>query len=604
MTLPMIPSAGSDTAKNAECKAVIGSDGKITLEGMEAGMFLNLSIKASFSCKTNGSTATPLRTGKRWTEDSGGGEGSVIDYYTNKTRYVQLVAYNAQNQVVGGSDIYSFYTSIWTNNFTLSPVYNATVKRVDGTYNKQGDGSYFFNSTSYPFTIENLEYTDGMYFKLVEKVAFDIYSDFNNAYELYDEDNNAVSISQYYFTLYNDSVELDYGKGKSWKITKKVILNSEHTPCDYLLSYCKLFNLFIEKDRCEKTIHIRKYSTFYTGEEVDIQDKIDRSKPISIKPITFDSKWYEFGYPKDDEVEFLQKYKNVYGSDYGKQRVNTGYNFNSEKKDVFKSLVFKNGLDVLEKSRYFRYKTYEFRQRECPTFLFTPVKYTLFNSNMETYDVTLSSPPIYSTSGFNGNADYYDAFSKVQLHKSDNEPINGSDVLVFFNGFVKPTGKGVLGSWTPLYYNITDDLPEMIAMNEKPCWIYTISANNSAGQRIAYRFTELPHFSRMIISNSYISKSWDIGKPRELFVPTARYGDVANIYGHHWSLYVSELYDIDTRVVDCYVKLSVGDLKDALRKFYWFDDSLWILTKISDFNYSSSETTKCTFVKVKNTYAY
>lgn len=599
----MIPSASSDTIKEADCKVVVGSDGKITIDGMESGMFLTMTIKASFSCKTD-STASPLKTGKRWTEDANDGEGAVIDYYTNKTRYVQLVAYNAQNQIVGGSDIYSFYTSVWTNNFNLSPEYDATVQRVSGTYNRQGDGTYYFNSTSYPFTIENLEYTDGMYFKLIEKVAFDVYSDTYNAYELYDEENNAIAVTQYFYSIYNDSVELDYGKGKSWKITKKVILNSEHTPCDYLLSYCKLFNLFIEKDRCEKVIHIRKHYTFFTGEEVDIQDKIDRSKPMSIKPITFDHKWYEFGYPKDDETEFLQRYKNVYGYDYGKQRVNTGYNFNSEKKEVLNKLVFKNAIDALEQSRYFRYKTYEFRQRECPTFLFNPVKYTLYNSNMESYDVTLSSPPIYNTSAFNGNADYYDAYSKVQLHKTDNEPVNGSNVLVFFNGFIKTTADGVLGSWTPLYYNLTDDVPEMMTMNEKPCWIFTVSANNKAGKRIAYRLTELPQFNRMIISNDYISKSWDIGKPKELFVPTARYGDVSNIYAHHWSLFVSDLYDINTRVVECYVKLNVGDLKDALRKFYWFDGDLWILTKISDYDYSSSDTTKCTFVKVKNTYAY
>lgn len=60
----MIPSASSDTIKEADCKVVVGSDGKITIDGMESGMFLTMTIKASFSCKTD-STASPLKTGKR-----------------------------------------------------------------------------------------------------------------------------------------------------------------------------------------------------------------------------------------------------------------------------------------------------------------------------------------------------------------------------------------------------------------------------------------------------------------------------------------------------------------------------------------------------------
>ena len=605
MTLPMIPSAGSDTAKDQVCKVVVNSDGKVTIDGMESGMFLSLSLKASFSCRTN-STATPLRTGKRWTEDSGGGEGSVIDYYTNKARFVQLVAYDSSGKVISGSDVYCLYTSIWTNNFSFTPTYDAPIKRVSGTYNRQGDGTYFFNSESYVFSIENLEYKDGMYFKIVEKVVPDYYADFSNTYELYDEENNAVSVNSYSVNIYPDSAELDYGKGKSWKITKKVILNSEHTPCDYLLSFCKLFNLFIEKDKCNKIINIRQHYTFFTGEEVNIQDLIDRSRTMSISPIAFDTKWYEFSYPKGDEIECLEKYKAVYGTDYGTQRVDTGYNFNSEKNEVLKSIVFKNSVDVIEQSRYFRHKIYETRNRECANFLFTPVTYTLYNSDMETYDVTLTSPPFYNVSGFNDRDDYYDGLPKIQLHTADNEPITGSDVLVFYNGFARINGNGVLGSWTPIYYTITDDLPEMLTMNDKPCWIWTMSATDKSNKQIAYRYNSLPQFNRMVISNnSYISRSWDIGKPKEIFLPMKlQYGDVSNIYGHHWSLYISELYSVDTRVVECYVKLNAGDLKDALRKFYWFDNSLWILTKISDFNYSSAETTKCTFVKIHHTYAF
>ena len=61
-------------------------------------------------------------------------------------------------------------------------------------------------------------------------------------------------------------------------ISKGDLLNFDGTPCDYLLSYCKLFNLSLSKDIYDKVIHIRTRDTFYNGGTIDLDQFIDRSK--------------------------------------------------------------------------------------------------------------------------------------------------------------------------------------------------------------------------------------------------------------------------------------------------------------------------------------
>lgn len=37
-----------------------------------------------------------------------------------------------------------------------------------------------------------------------------------------------------------------------------------------------------------------------------------------------------------------------------------------------------------------------------------------------------------------------------------------------------------------------------------------------------------------------------------------------------------------------------------LRKFYWFDNSIWILNKIDSFDINSNNTVRCEFIKVQD----
>ena len=57
-------------------------------------------------------------------------------------------------------------------------------------------------------------------------------------------------------------------------------------------------------------------------------------------------------------------------------------------------------------------------------------------------------------------------------------------------------------------------------------------------------------------------------------------------------------------MVSCYVKMDKTMYKDALRKFYYFDNALWVMNEIQEFSPLVDNTTKCVFIKVQDANNY
>lgn len=394
-------------------------------------------------------------------------------------------------------------------------------------------------------------------------------------------------------------------------ITKKKLLSQDGTPCDYLISYCKLFNLYFDKDPVEKVVTIRTRANFYDGTVIDLEKLIDRSKEIEITPITAENKWYDFNYTQGDRCEFEKKYYDTWGTDFGKQKVKTEYNFDNSNKDLLEGNIYNNGAEVLEKSKYFIAKLNNTKM--IPSFLHEWSDFKLFHiseGGIETPDeFYIGQPAPTEQRIYNVNGSRYDFYPKLQLHTTKNDPIDGSNVLVFYGG-MKET---VVTGNTPVYYNITDDIVYMYDVNSQTCWLYTDSLTDKNNAVIAKRLLNsnnkpiLPVFNRYVMSGDTITHTWDFGKTNELFVPNIDYSDgYPTIYSRYWNEYITDLYDTRTRVVTAYVRL-IGKVEgDWLKHFYYFDDSIWCLTKIEDYNVTSFDTTKCEFVKIMdmNDYTY
>ena len=111
-------------------------------------------------------------------------------------------------------------------------------------------------------------------------------------------------------------------------VGKSDILRTEHTPADYLLSYCKTFGLSFLRHPSERKVSILSRASFYSGGLKDISGRVDLTE-AKVTPSAASARWYEFLAPPGDG-QFSEWYRNKYGREYGLQRVNTGYEFNSD----------------------------------------------------------------------------------------------------------------------------------------------------------------------------------------------------------------------------------------------------------------------------------
>ena len=379
-------------------------------------------------------------------------------------------------------------------------------------------------------------------------------------------------------------------------ISKGQLLNFDGTPCDYLLSYCKLFNLYLSKDIYSNTIHIRTRDTFYNGGTIDLEKFIDRSKEISVKPLAMDSRWYDFAYPEDEQCGAAEDYDFNYGVQYGKNKVQTTYEFDSSAADLLKDNIYQNGVQVQESSKYYTLRIAG--GKTVPTFLYNTIDYQLFQTPNDTLSSCAILPPSgYTQIGYTSTNSKEDWLPKLQLN-NDNEPIDGTNVLCFYGGF---KSSPYIDGQQVIYY-LTDDLAEMYVINgETPCWIWTKNEYNG-NQQIAKGMTKLPIFSRMLYNTegNKIEYTWDFGRVRDTYVPVKAYEDKSTIYERWWADYIADLYDPNTRVVECYVKMEGKVVGDWLRAFYWWDNTYWVLTEINDYNITSYATTKCKFVRVND----
>jgi len=103
---------------------------------------------------------------------------------------------------------------------------------------------------------------------------------------------------------------------------------------DFFLSICKMYNLYVYDDIfTDKKIYIKPYIDFYpttSANALDWSNKIDRSKPLSIKPMSeLNARYYQFKY-KDDSDYYNENYKKKYNENYGDRLYDTTYDFSKD----------------------------------------------------------------------------------------------------------------------------------------------------------------------------------------------------------------------------------------------------------------------------------
>lgn len=615
MTLPLLSEIEVEDEEQ-EIKIIQGVDDKFTVTGGSVGSKVTFTFDYGAFCNAN-STVGGLSTNRYIQTWDGSSESSVNDESTNVARVVQIVAYDKNNNVVGWSDAYAFYTNGGiSDDFYFKAEYGTKVNRISDIYRKQSDGSYMFGTNATVITIENLTYEDGMYFKIAEKFWYSQNGYISPNYkELYyrkeagydDENGNmvyntvAVSVSSFFSGLALKETKTTVSVKR---LNKQTLLNSEHTPCDYFLSYLKMFNLHIWKDMYDDVIYVKQRKNFFTNEIKDIDNYIDRSGDIIIKPLTFENKWLNFKAEYEQDEKLHKDYKNDYGLEYGIQKVDTNYNFDSSSKDILENYVFKGCITSRNKSKYYislrcvapndAYDVKPFYLDGFQTYL--------FNGEGDTTEGTKITPKTIEIMRDWWKEKYYDFMPKPSFVDKDNKSVEGANVLLFYNG--KQLLKDNEGKL--LNIQISDDIPQFETLNDgEPCWIWTAdwqkATDTTIGGSPYYGDGYIPMFSRYLTNdNGLITHSWDFGTPKALYIPDYSISSNSSIYEQFWKPYIRDQYDTNTRVVECKVLLRERVIGDWLQNFYYWDSRYWVLNKISDYNPTSNGSTKCEFISVND----
>lgn len=113
---------------------------------------------------------------------------------------------------------------------------------------------------------------------------------------------------------------------------------------DFISDIAKMFNLYIFEDyETEKKLKILPFVTFYEdATSVDWTLKIDRSKPMRIKPMSeLNSRYYHFKFKSDNDF-YNENYRKKFNEGYGDFIFDTEYDFAKETKVL--ELMFANSV--------------------------------------------------------------------------------------------------------------------------------------------------------------------------------------------------------------------------------------------------------------------
>ena len=605
LTLPTIPSLGSN--KQSEQGLSITTSSSATT-GNTLGQF-NVVGDVPYGAVVN----AVLRCKLRFNMPSGANSYNTLSldglssnsrHWQHSIIFLQVVAYSSDNTMVGGSPV-KVLTPFTRGgkgdaascNFT-PPFHTETYESVNTrNVTKVSNGLFQFNdelsfgveaqNASY-FALKAYVYTCDSY--LGRGVWQNVYSGngaTSRATLYHDLTTNFQADSAFFVDGSGNSVtKTDPSELRSGaRVTKQMLLSTSATPADYLLSLCKMFGLYFVTNETEKKITILKRDSLYQDETIDLTERVDLSKGITIQPLVFNAKWYDF-ILEDVGGEFCEEYKNIEGVSYGIQRVDTGFDFNADSVNLMDSVVYKNACTILARSRYWNYIMNGSTFIPSP-FLDNGNTITRWNSDDETQDTPITCPP--ATASVTYYNPYYNGYdiqneSKVQFADADGKMVEGKDVLVFLNGFDMYA-----------HFKITDDLPIMSVVNDgKPCWIL------DDGDGVL-----LPIFSRYNYQwrwdNYVMVQSLDFGIPRQLDIPGIVYDPSITLYARAWRQYLSDRYNVNTKVMTCRVDFSgIRVTQELLRKFYWYDNTLWVLNKIKNYSLTTFDPVECEFVQVQD----
>lgn len=487
-----------------------------------------------------------------------------------------------------------------------SPVgYGTTESGIVGTF-KNGGGSYWqFTGaggiTEFDAVIEDIPKVREMYLTMA------VYSHSRKLWPRNEYWLNTMEIGKDITNLRaaTESGELEFtsfGKtGSNAHITPRMLFGNMGSAADFMISYAKMFGLRWLQEG--KDIYLMTRNRYYTNTINDYSADSDRSN-IKTTPLVYNKRYFDL--KNETDTSYLsEKYERDWGADYGRQRVDTGYKFDSDVEEFFKDMEYKGGVYGKMKSNYYRHikgKNWNGTTNKewIPSPILDKMTYSLVLNGNDPDDTKSIDAVMDVIKYINFNeTPRYDCHDRMCFSDADNGAVEGNCVLVFFNGF----GRQRDANGYDIDYMLTDDLEEMFALNgDNATWLLT-NDETIGDRRIAYRYNSLPDFSRYYTNGTNsIVLSFDLGEPRELYCGLSS-SPSSTIYYRFWKKYLTDQMNVDTRKINVPLLYRTGMDAQTLRDFVRIDNQIYMLNS-ADYTIGTTGTTEAELIKINDTRNY
>lgn len=419
----------------------------------------------------------------------------------------------------------------------------------------------------------------------------------------------------------NDAIIYDSDRrdGVNDRYDKKTLFsNLKCTPLQYLLSFTKLLGLKFYYGLDEK-IYIMTPEHYFTGNVVNIDDKVDIGSEIKVNYNYNDNKYYTYKYNDGDTyVEYLIDKKTGDKPNKVKKITNAE---GSEEKEVFENLIWTVGMPYVERTPYFNSYSLTIPTVADPSKghpILSGVSATVHGYNVDgSQNDNAYQQKVYAEDRAKINQDIHD---RICFFDKDYKPVEDSITLLYICGRSSMEGADL----SNYRYMLSDDIPIIKELNSgKECHLtvtHTHGVDLSGDKYPVYSsmystekdynirtLSKIPMFnvvnhSRIDDAGNMYSQSTLFTKPNINFFGSRidDWSDYNYIYDSYIKDTADNYYDNEQRELSCSVKFSnVSNINDVFRNYYYFKNSLWILTSISELSFEhETNVCKCTFLKV------
>lgn len=422
----------------------------------------------------------------------------------------------------------------------------------------------------------------------------------------YDDIKNLPYIKSAWMTLANISAE----KRSLATITIGELLEGTCSPASFLISLARIFGfsfITFQSEIAQSGMGLRivtRNGFFNDSAPIDINGRIDRSKAMTLSPVYADNRWFDFAL--EGVGETAKKHKDTYGREYGSQRVDTSYPFSEGVKDVWESAVFKTSAEIAETGIDTTRAVVAYSHLSGDSF-FLPVVNSNGGITAEMYDAEGQkgevSLPTYTT-GYSVRVVPETAgwFVRNQLCEADRKQADDIGVIMFIDNTFNTTQAGTITITDPV---TQEEVTVNIAQRKFLLHSYDAKMVELTGGEECWDMTTTAIVRTTIpLWRNAIGTSGDFNNDfNDDFTIGNTGGEISilptGIYAKMWQKYIGDRYDKDARIMKCYVDFSGMQVGDALlRRLFYFDNTIWVLNKITNYSLTTYDAVECEFVRV------